>query len=247
MTVQLDNALLDTALVDLVDANRILYNEGIVDGLGHVSVRDPNDPQCFWLSHAIAPGLVTREDLIQYTLAGDPVRREERKGYLERYIHGEIYRARPEIHSVVHSHSEATIVFGVTGSALRALTHMHHFLREIPIFEIRGVESNERGNLLVNTPDLGVALVQSLGDAPVGLMRGHGMVTVGKTIREAVFRAIYAEQNARLQTDAMRFGVPITYLNDDEMAYHLKNAGYDRAWGLWRSQAHRALGVPSTT
>ena len=241
MTAQLENAL-----VDLVDANRILYNEGIVDGLGHVSVRDPDDPQCFWLSHAIAPGLVTRADLIRYTLAGEPVQPEKRSGYLERFIHGEILRARPDINSVVHSHSEATIVFGVTGSPLRALTHMHHFLREIPIFEIRGVESNERGNLLVNTPELGVALVQSLGEAPVGLMRGHGMVTVGKTIREAVFRGIYAEQNARLQSDAMRFGVPITFLNEDEMEHHLKRAGYDRAWGLWRSQAHRALGVPST-
>jgi ribulose-5-phosphate 4-epimerase/fuculose-1-phosphate aldolase len=237
---------LDAALLDLVDANRILYNEGIVDGLGHVSVRDPDDPLCFWLSHAIAPGLVTRADLIRYNLDGQPVQSEERKGYLERFIHGEIYRARPQVHSVVHSHSESTIVFGVTGSPLRALTHMHHFLREIPIFEIRDVESNVRGNLLVNTPDLGVALVQNLGEAPVGLMRGHGMVTVGKSIREAVFRAVYAEQNARLQTDAMRFGVPITFLNEDEMAHHLKTAGYDRPWGLWRSQAHRALGVPST-
>jgi ribulose-5-phosphate 4-epimerase/fuculose-1-phosphate aldolase len=234
------NAWLD----DVVDANHILYVEGILDGLGHVSCRDPQDPTKFWLSHAIAPGLVTRDDLIQYTFDGDTVKPETRKGYLERFIHGEIYRARKDINAVVHSHSESTIVFGVTGTKLQALTHMHHFLDDVPIFEIRGLPANTKGNLLINSSALGVDLVKSLADGPVALMRGHGMVVVGTSVREATSRAIYAEQNARLQTDAMRMGKPVIYLDADERQNHLKSAmayGYDRPWGIWRAQAQRAL------
>jgi HCOMODA/2-hydroxy-3-carboxy-muconic semialdehyde decarboxylase len=244
------SAKLDAVLDDVVDANHILYVEGILDGLGHVSARDPGDPKTFWLSHAIAPGLVTRDDLIQYTHDGNTVRPETRKGYLERFIHGEIYRARPDINAVVHSHSEATIVFGVTGTSLQALTHMHHFLDQVPIFEIRGLPCNTRGNLLVNSSELGVELAKSLGEKPVALMRGHGMVVVGTSVREATSRAIYAEQNARLQTDAMRLGVPITYLDADERENHLRSAmayGYDRPWGIWVAQARRALGSQPST
>lgn len=230
--------------VDLVDANHILYNEGVVDGLGHVSFRDPGDPGTFWLSQAIAPALVTREDLIQYALDGTPVDGGQHNNYLERFIHGEIYKVRPEVNSVVHSHSESAIVFGVTGAPLEALTHMHAFLDEIPNFEIRTVPSNVPGNLLVDTNPLGAALAETLGDRPVALMRGHGMVAVGTTIREAVYRAIYTVQNARLQSEAYRLNRPITFLNADEKAFCTAmstRSGYTRAWNLWRREAERAL------
>ena len=234
---------LDDLLDNLVAANHILYNEHVVDALGHISVRDPKNPARFYLARAVAPGQVTRKDIIHYELDGTAIDAGDRSSYLERFIHGEIMRVRPEINSVMHSHSEEPIVFGVTGQTLRGLTHMHHFLKDVPIFEIRDCASNTPGNLLVDTNDLGVQLSKTLGDGTVALMRGHGMVTVGTTIQEAVYRAIYTVQNARLQSEAMRFNKPITFLSDDELAYNLKTmsaGGYVRAWNLWKEEAKRA-------
>lgn len=236
---------LDDLLDDLVAANHILYNEHVVDGLGHISVRDPENATRFYLSRAVAPGQVQRKDLIHYELDGTALDAAGRSSYLERFIHGEIYRVRPDVDSVVHSHSEEPIVFGVTGTTLRGLTHMHHFLKDVPIFEIRNSSTNTPGNLLVDTVQLGKDLAQTIGAGPVALMRGHGMVTVGKSIPEAVFRAIYTVQNARLQSEAMRFNKPINFLNDDELAYHLKgftSGDYSRPWNLWKEEARRARG-----
>ncbi len=236
-------SLLDDLLNDLVAANHVLYNEHVVDGLGHISVRDPENATRFYLARAVAPGQVTREDIIHYELDGTELDAKGRSSYLERFIHGEIYRVRSDVNSVVHSHSEEPIVFGVTGTTLRGLTHMHHFLKDVPIFEIRNSPSNAKGNLLVDTIELGKDLAKVVGSGPVALMRGHGMVTVGKSIPEAVFRAIYTVQNARLQSQAMNVGTPITFLNDDELAYHLKGftAGdYSRPWNLWKEEARRA-------
>lgn len=232
-------------LVDLVDANLILYDHGIVDGLGHISVRDPDEPQTFWLSREIAPALVTADDLMQYGIDGEPLDPRGRNSYYERYIHSEIYRARPDVNSVAHSHAEESILFGATGIELRAMAHVHHFLWDVRTFEIRGLPDNPRGNLLVNSPALGAALAKTLGDGRVALMRGHGMVTVGTTIREAVHRSIYTVQNARLQRDAMLLGRPIAFLDDDEMKQQLAGfarGGYARSWALWVKEARAALG-----
>jgi ribulose-5-phosphate 4-epimerase/fuculose-1-phosphate aldolase len=234
---------LDDLLDDLVAANHVLYNEHVVDGLGHISVRDPENPARFYLSRAVAPGQVRRKDLIHYELDGTALDAEGRSSYLERFIHGEVYRVRPEINSVMHSHSEEPIVFGVTGATLRGLTHMHHFLKDVPIFEIRDSPSNTPGNLLVDTIQLGKDLANVIGSGPVALMRGHGMVTVGTSIPEAVYRGIYTVQNARLQSEAMRFNKPITFLNDEELAYHFKgftSGDYSRPWNLWKEEARRA-------
>ena len=219
---------------DLVVANRILFERGVVDGFGHVSVRDDRDPERFLLARNMAPALVTTADIMQFALDGTPID-DDRSSTLERFIHGSIYCARPDVGAVVHSHSPAVIPFGVVaGVALRPISHMASFLRgAAPVFEIRDAAGPEN-DLLVRDQHLGDALAKTLGDAPVVLMRGHGATTVGSDVRQAVFRAVYTEINARVQADAMRMG-PITFLSDEEaLRSAAVNAGQvARAWEVW--------------
>lgn len=219
---------------DLVLANRILYNLGVVDGFGHVSVRHDRDPERFLLARNMAPALVTAEDVMTFALDGTALG-DPRVPYLERFIHGSIYRARPDVGAVVHSHSPAVIPFGVVaGVALRPLYHMASFLpAAAPVFEIRDA-AGEDNDMLVRDEALGDALARSLGDATVVLMRGHGSTTVGRDVREAVFRAVYTEANARAQADAMRLGAP-TFLSEREALRSSESnaAQIARAWDLW--------------
>lgn len=222
---------------DLVSANHILYQEGVVDGFGHVSVRDERNPERFLLSRSIAPATVRAKDIMEFGMDGEALSPRGRKPYLERYIHSEIYRARPEVLAVVHSHSPALIPFGITGTSLRPVFHMSGFLgATTPIFEIREA-GGPATDMLIRSRELGVALARSLGQASFALMRGHGSVAVGATLKQVVYRAIYAEVNARLQSEAMRLGT-VTYLNDAEAANAARtNDGViDRPWGLWRSE-----------
>jgi HCOMODA/2-hydroxy-3-carboxy-muconic semialdehyde decarboxylase len=220
---------------DLVTANRILYDRGVVDGFGHVSVRDEQDPQRFLLARNMAPALVTADDVMRFNLDGSPAGGDERVPYLERFIHGSIYRARPDVGAVVHSHSAAVIPFGiVAGAQLRPVFHMSSFLRgAAPVFEIRDAAGPDN-DMLVRDEALGDALAGTLGENPVVLMRGHGSTTVGRTLREAVFRAVYAEINARLQSEAMRMG-EVTFLSElESIRSSESNAGQiNRAWELW--------------
>ena len=223
---------------DLVSANHILFKEGVVDGFGHVSVRDERDPERFLLSRSIAPATVTARDVMEFGMDGEPLNARGRKPYLERTIHSEIYRARPDVVAVVHSHSPALIPFGITGTSLRPVFHMSGFLGlATPIFEIRET-GGPATDMLIRDRKLGAALARTLGAAPFALMRGHGAVAVGGTLKQAVYRAIYAEVNARLQAEAMRLG-PVTYLNDDEAANASRtNEGViDRPWELWKKRA----------
>ena len=223
---------------DLVSANHILYQEGVVDGFGHVSVRHQKDPERFFLARSIAPASVRAGDIMEFDLAGEPVNARGRKPYLERYIHSEIYRARPDVIAIVHSHSPALIPFGVTGTSLKPVYHMSGFLgRATPIFEIREA-GGPATDMLIRDRKLGAALAKSLGPAPFALMRGHGSVAVGNTLKQVVYRAIYAEINARLQVEAMRLGT-VTYLNDAEAAgaSRTNDAVIDRPWNLWKNKA----------
>jgi ribulose-5-phosphate 4-epimerase/fuculose-1-phosphate aldolase len=223
-----------TLVEDLVVANRALYAEGIVDGFGHVSVRHDRDPQRFLLSRSMAPALVTSADIMEFDLDGNPVDARERKVYLERFIHGAIYKARPDVKSVVHSHSPNIIPFGVTGTNLRPIYHMCGFLGlGTPIFEIR--DAAGMTDLLIRDNALGDALAKSLGDKAVVLMRGHGSVAVGNSIQQAVYRAIYTEINARLQMEAAKLG-PITFLELEEAvkAAEANDGQLGRPWDLWK-------------
>jgi HCOMODA/2-hydroxy-3-carboxy-muconic semialdehyde decarboxylase len=219
---------------DLVLANRILYHLGVVDGFGHVSVRDQRDSERFLLARNMAPALVTADDVMTFALDGSPVG-DDRVPYLERFIHGSIYRARPDVGAVVHSHSASVIPFGVvSGVAMRPVFHMASFLRgAVPVFEIRDAAGDDN-DMLVRDEALGDALARSLGDSSVVLMRGHGSTAVGRDVREAVFRAVYTEANARVQADAMRLGAP-TFLSEREaLRSSESNAGQiARAWDLW--------------
>ena len=227
-------------LSDLVLANHILVNEGVLDGFGHISVRDPANPAQFFIARSMAPALVTEADLVTCNLDGDVLAPQGVKTYVERFIHSEIYRARPDVHSVVHSHSPAVIPFGVTSARLRPICHMSGFLgATTPVFEIRH-SAGESTDLLVSSQALGEALAKVLGASNVALMRGHGSVTVGNAIKQAVFRGIYTESNARLQAEASRLG-EITFLTEAEAkaTSDMNDQHLDRPWEMWKRKVQR--------
>ena len=222
---------------DLVAASRILAAQGVVDGYGHVSVRHDRDPNRYLMSRSMAPALVTAADVMEWDLDSTPVDPRGRTGFIERFIHGEIYKARPDVKSVVHNHSPAVIPFGVTQAPLRPLYHMSAFLGGgVPVFDIK-VAAGESTDMLVRNGALGHALAQTLGPHPVALMRGHGAVVVGPSVQVAVFRSVYTEMNARLQAQAMALGGPVTYLDPEEARKAEQNVGgtIGRPWELWKS------------
>jgi len=224
---------------DLVAANRILADQGVVDGYGHVSVRHPGDPQRYLMSRSIAPEMVTAGDIMEYDLDSTPVDAKGRASYLERFIHGEIYRARSDVMAVAHNHSPSVIPFGVSTVPLRPLYHMSAFLGGgVPVFDIK-TAAGDATDMLVRTPALGRALAQTLGARPVALMRGHGAVVVGDSLPRAVFRSVYTEVNARLQAQAMGLGGPVTYLDDEEARRAETSVGgtIPRPWELWKKKA----------
>jgi ribulose-5-phosphate 4-epimerase/fuculose-1-phosphate aldolase len=224
---------------DLVAASRILANHGVLDAYGHVSARSDKRPERFIMSRSRAPALVTAVDLMELGPDSEPAAGEKRKGFIERYIHGEIYRARPEVMAVVHSHSTSVIPFGVTRTKLRPVSHMGGFLWSgAPVWDIRKVR--EENDLLVRDRLLGKALADTLGDCACVLMRGHGMTVVGGSIPEAVFRAVYTEMNARVQLQCTLLEGPIEFLSDYEArAIDAANRGtLERPWELWKKDIY---------
>jgi HCOMODA/2-hydroxy-3-carboxy-muconic semialdehyde decarboxylase len=227
-------------LEDLVAANHILVDQGVLDGYGHVSARHDRDPSRFLMSRSLAPELVTAADVLEYGLDGEPVAAAGRTSYLERFIHGEIYRARPDVRAIVHSHSPSVIPFGATGAPLRPLYHMSAFLSGgVPVWDI-GRAAGGATDMLVRTPALGHALAQGLGARPVVLMRGHGAVVVGTSLPQVVFRSVYTEVNARLQAQAIALGGGnVTYLSPEEAAKAEGSIAstLGRPWELWKRKA----------
>jgi len=230
---------IDPALIeDLVVANRVLAQEGLFDAYGHVSVRHPANPNRYLLSRSLAPALVTAGDILEYDLDSNPVDPKGERSVLERFIHGEVYKARPDVTAVIHSHSPTVVPFSVTGVPLRPVMHNATFLWVgVPVWEIR--EAGGPGtDMLVRNGALGKSLAAALGDKPVALMRGHGNVVVGPDIPTAVRYAYYTEVNARLQAMAIALGGPITYISPEEGAARDKSPGdFARAWELWRKNA----------
>jgi HCOMODA/2-hydroxy-3-carboxy-muconic semialdehyde decarboxylase len=230
-------------VADLVTANRILYDQHVVDAFGHVSVRHDQRPDRFLLARSMAPALVTAADILEFDLDGNPLDAGGRPVYLERFIHGEIYRVRPDVVAVVHSHSHAVIPFGTVRShKLRAIFHMSGFVgTETPIFEIREC-IGDGSDLLVRNRELGAALAKSLGPKSVVLMRGHGVTVTGPTLQEAVYRGVYVDVNARLQLEAIGLGA-VNYLTEQEgRAAAASNASQiGRAWELWKMKVEGRL------
>jgi ribulose-5-phosphate 4-epimerase/fuculose-1-phosphate aldolase len=232
---------------DLVVANRILAMEGILDGFGHVSIRDPRDPNCYLMSRSISPALVTAGDIIQHDLDNNATQEKDRgqKLYYERWIHGEVYKARPNVNAIVHSHSPTVVPFASTKAPLRPLLHNACFLGfGAPVFEIRNFVANS--DLMISTAELGKAMAAAMGTtADVVLLRGHGNVVVGPNIQVAVFRAYYTEINARQQAQAMALGPKedVVYMDagECETADKIMQAVVGRPWELWKS---KVMGKP---
>lgn len=229
-------------LDDLVLANHILFRQGVVDAFGHVSQRHPRRPDQFLMSRSLAPARVARTDITLLNEKGEPAKGQPGIGYLERFIHSAIYALRPDVQAIVHSHSPNVVPFStVPDAGLRPIFHMCGFLGGgAPVFEIRD-SIGTGSDLLVRNGDLGHALAGCLGNASVVLMRGHGSTTVGTSLRQVVYRAVYAEVNARLQMAALQLGTP-EYLTAEEAAAAAQSNDkqLDRTWELWRDEVIKA-------
>ncbi len=226
-------------LEDIAAASRILAAQGVVDGFGHISLRHPDAPDRFLMSRALAPALVTPDDIMEFTLDSVACEDKGRSGFLERFIHGQIFKARPDVNAVAHSHSPSVIPFGLVDTKMRAMFHNAAFLNEgVPVFDI--FEEFGATDMLVGNNEKGVALAKCLGPHSVCLMRAHGSVAVGPSLPMAVFRAVYTEVNARVQTAAtlMSNGGRVAGLNADEaaLADAVNQGAGMRAWDLWRKQ-----------
>jgi HCOMODA/2-hydroxy-3-carboxy-muconic semialdehyde decarboxylase len=226
-------------IADLAAASRILVAQGVVDAFGHVSMRHPQAPERYLMARSMAPALVMPDDILEYDLHSNPCDAEGRSSFLERFIHGEIYKVRPDIQSIVHSHSPSVIPFGLVGVPMQAMFHNAAFIAGgVPVFDIH--RKFGATDLLVSNAPKGVALAAVMGKRDIVLMRAHGSVACGPTLQTAVFRAVYTEVNARIQhwTTALKGGAPIAALDDDEgrLADAVNQTAGIRAWDLWRSQ-----------
>jgi ribulose-5-phosphate 4-epimerase/fuculose-1-phosphate aldolase len=232
----------DPTVEELVTANRILANEGIVDSFGHVSVRHPKRADRYLLSRARAPERIEADDIMEFTLEGEPVNARGRKPYLERFIHGAIYEARPDVTSVVHNHSPSTIPFGITGKKLRPLLHICASIgHKVPLWDSHD-KFGDTG-LLVENMAMGRDLAKRMGKGRTALMRGHGAVVAAHSIRQAIWIAIYLEVNAKLQMAAMAMS-PIKFLTSGEVDLIIQRTGpnaFNRAWENWCSRAGRPM------
>jgi len=231
---------LEDLIADLVIANRILGREGVCDAFGHISVRHPDRPDRFLLSCSRAPELVATGDIMEFALDGSPVDAQGRQPYLERFIHGAVYEARPEVVSVVHNHATGVLPYSVTETPLRPIQHT--FARigaQIPVWDIHDRFGDT--NMLVSDVEQGRDLAACLGDNVVVLMRGHGCTVTAPTIAEAVLTSIYLQVNAQLQMDAMRLG-DVTYLTPGEIEassqINQPKSGAERAWEYYKARAN---------
>ena len=231
----------DAAVVsDLALASHILAAEGVLDAYGHVSIRHPANPNRYLMARSRAPALITAADILEFDLDSNPVTQTQARLFTERFIHGSIYRARPDVKAVVHSHSPTVVPFGISDVSLKPVFHLGAFLYGgVPVYEIS--DHTGDGEMLVRDAKLGDALARTLGDKIVALMRGHGNVVVGPSLQHAVFRAIYTEVNARLQTVAIGLGGKVRYLSDAEgdNVTNKQPGNIARAWDLWKERVKK--------
>ena len=221
---------------DLVAGSRILADQGVLDGYGHVSVRDPADPNRYLLARAGAPALVTAADITEYTLDSEPVSKSSAAGYIERFIHGEIYKVRPDVMAVVHCHCLDVIPFAATAVSMQPMYHMGSFIAEgVPVWDIRKAGGTD---MLVRSNQLGRALAQTLGSRSAVLMRGHGAAVVATSLHLVVGKAYYLNLNARLQMQAIQLGGgKVTYLDPEQARNSAQD--YERSWDFWKSRLPR--------
>lgn len=222
-------------LEDLAAASRILVDQGVFDAAGHVSMRHPHMPGRFLMSHSLAPEMVTADDIMQFDLDCEAIDAQGRRGFIERYLHGGIYRARPDVMAIAHSHSPPVIAFGLTDKPLRAMYHNAAFLAAgVPVFDIR--EKFGTTDIVISSAEKGAALAETLGDKPVALLRAHGMVAVGPSLPVAIFRAIFTVTSASIQHQAQALGGEIAALDEEEgrIADIVNVETVGRSWDLWK-------------
>ena len=231
--------------LDLVVASRTLADHGVIDAYGHASARSTADPRRYFMSRNLAPELVTEADILEYDLDSNPIDAAGRAVYTERFIHGEIYKARPDVMAIVHNHSHAVVPFSCTGIALQPMFHMSAFVGlGVPGWDIRDAQKGT--DLLVRTSYLGEHLARALGGHPAVLMRGHGSTVVGESIPRAVGRSIYLDINARMQQQALALAGKdrtIVFMDAAEVAANVSWQGYERAWELWKARVTARLAV----
>jgi HCOMODA/2-hydroxy-3-carboxy-muconic semialdehyde decarboxylase len=222
-------------LEDLAAASRILVDQGVFDAAGHVSMRHPAIPERFLMSRSLAPEMVTADDIMQFDLDCEAIDAQGRRGFIERFLHGGIYRARPDVMAIAHSHSASVIAFGLTQTPMRATYHNAAFLAAgVPVFDIR--EKFGTTDIVINNAAKGAALAETLADKPVALLRAHGMVAVGPSLPVAVFRAIFTVASATIQHQAMALGGPLAALDTEEgrIADIVNVETVGRSWDLWK-------------
>ena len=224
-----------STLQDLAAASRILADQGVFDAAGHVSMRHPANPERFLMSRSLAPALVTADDIMEFTLDCEPCDARGRTAFIERYLHGEIYRGRPDVMGVAHGHSPAVVPFGLVSTPMRATYHNAAFLASgVPVFDIR--DTFGATDIVINSSARGAALARALADKAVVLLRAHGFVAVGPSLQVAVFRAIFTEVSARVQLQAEALGGPLAALDDEEgrKADAINVATVGRSWEFWK-------------
>ena len=224
-----------STLQDLAAASRILADQGVFDAAGHVSMRHPANSERFLMSRSLAPALVTADDIMEFTLDCESCDARGRTAFIERYLHGEIYRARPDVMGVAHGHSPAVVPFGLVSTPMRATYHNAAFLAYgVPVFDIR--DTFGATDIVINSSARGAALARALADKAVVLLRAHGFVAVGPSLQAAVFRAIFTEVSARVQLQAEALGGPLAALDDEEgrKADAINLATVGRSWEFWK-------------
>lgn len=237
------NPAVKAAVEELVLANHILYDQNAVDGYGHISVRNPANPNTFFLARSVAPSVVKVEDIMEFDMSGKALNGDTRVAYGERYIHSGILKGRPDINSVIHGHASPVLPYGLTGMSLKPVYHMSAFLGEgAPVFEIRTfAQPSPDTDMFVSSPELGDALSKTMGLQYFVLMRGHGYAAGADSIKKAVFRTVYAIQNASIQSEAMKMG-QVQYLTPGEAANAQatieKTIG--RPWQLWSERVKKS-------
>jgi HCOMODA/2-hydroxy-3-carboxy-muconic semialdehyde decarboxylase len=225
------------SLEDLAAASRILADEGVFDAAGHVSMRSPQRADRFLMSRSLAPALVTGDDIMEFNLECEPCDPRGRKPFIERFLHGGIYRFRPDVMAVAHGHTPSVVPFGLVGTPMLAMYHNAAFVAAgVPVFDIRARFGAT--DIVINSPERGAALAEALGDKSVLLLRAHGFVAVGPTLPDAVFRAIFTEINARVQLQAATLGGPIAALDPEEgrLADAINLATVGRSWEFWKGR-----------
>jgi HCOMODA/2-hydroxy-3-carboxy-muconic semialdehyde decarboxylase len=178
-------------IAELVTANHILFDQSVVDAFGHVSVRSAMRPDRFFMARNRAPSDVVAADILEFTLEGEPATPTAQQLYSERFIHSEIYKARPDVMAVVHGHSYAVVTLSAVQNVnLRPVMHFAGFIGDAaPTFEIRNF-AGDASDLFVRNGTLGAALARTLGPSHIVLMRGHGAAITGSTLPMVVHRAV---------------------------------------------------------